>query len=124
MIENHGYSRTRPYRAGKSTFLKEYPCVWQDSTYLPEIKEMKNELKETLSLLDSLYTIHHNNALNYSYQSICQHRFNGFEKQAQKSKEEALFHDGQAKGLQTGIVQIQNLLNYIVENDPVNQKTN
>lgn len=81
---------------------------------------MTNELKETLSFLESLYTIHHNNALEYSYQAICQYRFNGQEKQAQKSKEEALFHDGQAKGLQTGIVQIQNLLNYFTENEGKN----
>ena len=78
---------------------------------------MKNELQETLSFIESLCLIHHNNALEYSYQAVCQYRFHGEEKKSQKSKEEALFHDGTAKGLQTSIIQIKNLLN-ILDDDP------
>ena len=71
---------------------------------------MKDELKESLEFLESLYGIHSKNALEYSYRAVCQYRFRGEEKQALEARAEALFHDGKAKGLRDSIFQIKNVL--------------
>ena len=71
---------------------------------------MQEKLQTAINSLKIMQDTHHNYALEYSYKAICENRFAGEEKYAQSAKENALIHDGSARGIGEGIFHLKSLL--------------